>query len=110
MEQKKNKSKYSKIGLGPFKCSSCLEEKEKKEFSRKQILKEDRKCRSCVDKIIHDIQENKIVDQPILRNNFKNSSNKGILCYNCKKRGHIKSECIKKGGGGFNPGGMDRQM
>ena len=104
MEPNKNKSKYSKIGPGPFKCSVCLIEKDKKEYSRKQILKEDRNCRNCVDKIV---QEKKILQPPLSENTYE-LSNKNVLCYNCKKRGHVKSKCIKKGGGLFNPGGMSR--
>ena len=102
MEQKKSKSKFSKIGPGPFKCASCFEEKDKKEFSRKQILNENRNCRTCVDKIV---QEKKILPEKT-----SEVSNKNVLCFNCKKRGHVKNECLKKGGGLFNPGGMSRKM
>ena len=115
MEQPTNKSKYSKIGTGPFKCSSCFEEKDKKEFSRKQILKEDRNCRNCVDKISKqrgnegfDKKENKLLNTNLSENS--NTLKKNLLCYNCKKYGHKKSECIKKGGGAFNPGGCGRKI
>ena len=55
-----SKSKYAKVGPGPFQCISCLEEKDKKEFSRKQILKEEKNCRTCVDKIVQEKKEEDI--------------------------------------------------
>lgn len=106
MEQIKNKSKYAKIGPGPFKCVSCLEVKDKTNFSRKQILNDNRNCRDCVDKIV---EEYKIqLTKASVTENTNSFPPKRQLCYNCKKRGHKKSECTKKGGGAFSPGGLNK--
>ena len=112
MEQERgSKSKYAKVGPGPFQCISCLEEKDKKEFSRKQILKEEKNCRSCVDKIVQiKKEEDKDKDKDKDKDIKKREIPFNVLCYNCKRRGHKKSECIKKGGGAFNPGGMKKKM
>ena len=109
-----SKSKYAKVGPGPFQCISCLEEKDKKEFSRKQILKEEKNCRTCVDKIVQikkeEEKEKKDVKGQKKDKDVKKEEPLNIVCYNCKKRGHKKGDCTKKGGGLFNPGGMGRKM